>query len=85
MLAIITRVLIFIAVLSIITVLIPNDFVTQIDSALQGFAQNICALNLFINAQTVLTALTLFLDAFVGAIVFIIFVFFLRFSGGINK
>lgn len=85
MLAIFTRIVIFLAILVVIGQLIPDPFVAQMDSAVQYFAQNICALNLFVNAQTLLNALTIFLGVFVGAVLFILCFYFIKFTGGVQK
>lgn len=85
MLAILTRVIIFFALLTTISILIPQPLIAQIDSSISYFASQICSLNLFVNAQTLLNAISFFIGSAATIIVFVLCFYFVRVTGGTDK
>lgn len=79
------RVLAIMAVFTLVGSYIPDPFTAQIDGALSYFAGTLWSLNTFVDASVLLACVKIALNYLAGVVVFIMFVWFIRITGGTQK
>lgn len=82
MLAIITRTALFLAVFTIMSALVPDAFISQIDGAIRYFAGFIYTLDPFFDVSVFFSCVNVLTSYLLGIAVFVILVWFIRVSGG---